>query len=187
MEVQETALDGVVVLMPRRFGDDRGYFSESWNKRTLEAAGLVFDFVQDNHSLTRARGAIRGLHYQAPPHAQTKLVRCTAGAIWDVVVDARQGSATYGHWVAEELSDENGKQLLAPKGFLHGFQSLTEDAVVQYKCDAYYHRDSDGAVLWSSAGLGIDWPISSPTGISEKDASAPDFTAWDTPFRGARS
>ena len=182
MQVEKTALDGVVILTPRRFGDDRGWFSEVWNRRALAGAGIDADFVQDNHSFSGPKGTLRGLHYQAPPHAQAKLVRCTAGAIWDVAVDARRGSPTYGRWVGAELSAENGRQLFVPEGFLHGFSTLTEDAEVQYKCTDHYAPDADGAVAWDSPSLGIDWHLAVEPVLSAKDAAAPDFAEWDTPF-----
>lgn len=182
MQVEKTALDGVVILTPRRFGDDRGWFSEVWNLRALTGAGIVADFVQDNHSFSGPKGTLRGLHYQSPPHAQAKLVRCSAGAIWDVAVDARRGSPTYGRWVGAELSAENGRQLFVPEGFLHGFSTLTDDAQVQYKCTDYYAPDADGAVAWDSPSLGIDWHLDAAPVLSARDAAAPDFADWHTPF-----
>ncbi|MEO0990615.1 MAG: dTDP-4-dehydrorhamnose 3,5-epimerase [Pseudomonadota bacterium] len=181
MKIEQTSLAGVVVLTPPRFGDDRGFFSEVWNRRTLSEQGIERDFVQDNHSLSRPKGTLRGLHYQAPPHAQAKLVRCTRGAVWDVAVDARVGSPTFSHWFGVELSAENGCQILVPDGFLHGFVTLTEDAEVLYKCDNYYNRDADGAVLWDS--LPIEWPIDGTPILSDKDRSAPPFDQWESPFK----
>jgi dTDP-4-dehydrorhamnose 3,5-epimerase len=182
MDCAKTPLPGAVLLTPRRFGDERGWFSEVWNARTLQAAGIGIVFVQDNHSYSKPKGTLRGLHYQAPPHAQAKLVRCTAGAVWDVAVDVREGSPTYKHWFGTELSARNGVQFLIPAGFLHGFLTLTDDAEVQYKCSDYYDRDADGAVGWDSAELGIDWPLDGAPVLSEKDAAAPDFSDWQTPF-----
>ena len=183
MEVTETALAGVLVLTPRRFGDDRGYFSETWSRRRLAEAGLDIDFVQDNHSYSEVAGTLRGLHYQAPPHAQAKLVRCAAGAVWDVAVDVRRGSPTFGRWVGVELSAENGRQLLVPVGFLHGFSTLTPDAEVLYKCSDFYAPEADGAVRWDSPALGIDWKLGDRAPqLSAKDAAAPDFSDWDSPF-----
>ena len=183
METVETDLPGAVLLTPRRFGDDRGWFSETWNARAAEAAGLRADWVQDNHSFSATRGTLRGLHYQSPPHAQAKLVRCTRGAIWDVALDARLGSPTYGRWHGAELSAANGTQFLIPEGFLHGFVTLTEDAEVQYKCSDFYAPEADGAVRWDTAG--IDWPDAfgsdGPT-LSGKDAAAPAFGDWTSPF-----
>lgn len=182
MEIRETALPGVVVLTPRRFGDHRGFFCESWNRRTLAQAGLDLpDFVQDNHSLSREAGTIRGLHYQAPPHAQGKLVRCGRGRIFDVAVDIRRGSPTYGAWTGEELSFENGRQLWIPAGFLHGFLTLEEDSEILYKCTDYYAPEADGAVRWDSAG--IDWPLDGLAPVlSDKDAAAPAFRDFHSPF-----
>jgi len=182
MQIEETSLPGVVRLTPRRFGDHRGFFSESWNRRTLEAAGLDLpDFVQDNHSFSTAAGTIRGLHYQAPPFAQGKLVRCGRGRIFDVAVDIRRGSPTYGQWVGEELSFENGRQLWIPAGFLHGFLTLEEDSEIIYKCTAHYAPEADGAVRWDS--VGIDWPLQGLTPIlSDKDAAAPALDDFHSPF-----
>lgn len=182
MQIEETSLPGVVRLTPRRFGDHRGFFSESWNRRTLEAAGLDLpEFVQDNHSFSTAAGTIRGLHYQAPPFAQGKLVRCGRGRIFDVAVDIRRGSPTYGQWVGEELSFENGRQLWIPAGFLHGFLTLEEDSEIIYKCTAHYAPEADGAVRWDS--VGIDWPLQGLTPIlSDKDAAAPALEDFHSPF-----
>lgn len=184
MQIDPTALPGVLILTPRRFGDARGWFSESWNRRTLHEAGLDLpDFVQDNHSLSRAAGTIRGLHYQSPPHAQGKLVRCGRGRLLDVAVDARRGSPTYGRWLAEELSAENGRQLWIPAGFLHGFVTREPDTEICYKCTDHYAPECDGAVHFAS--LGIDWGIGmSEIHLSDKDAGAPAFADWASPFTG---
>ena len=180
MEIRKTALPGVLVLTPRRFGDDRGFFSESWNRRTLEDAGVSLpEFVQDNHSLSHSAGTVRGLHYQSPPHAQGKLVRCGRGRLFDVAVDARRGSPTYGQWVGEELSFENGRQLWIPAGFLHGFVTREPDTEIVYKCTDHYDPACDGAVLWNS--LGIDWGVDDPI-LSEKDTKAVPFSQFETPF-----
>lgn len=180
MEIRKTALPGVLVLTPRRFGDDRGFFSESWNRRTLEDAGVSLpEFVQDNHSLSHSAGTVRGLHYQSPSHAQGKLVRCGRGRLFDVAVDARRGSPTYGQWVGEELSFENGRQLWIPAGFLHGFVTREPDTEIVYKCTDHYDPACDGAVLWNS--LGIDWGVDDPI-LSEKDTKAVPFSQFETPF-----
>ena len=180
MEIRKTALPGVLALTPRRFGDDRGFFSESWNRRTLEDAGVSLpEFVQDNHSLSHSAGTVRGLHYQSPPHAQGKLVRCGRGRLFDVAVDARRGSPTYGQWVGEELSFENGRQLWIPAGFLHGFVTREPDTEIVYKCTDHYDPACDGAVLWNS--LGIDWGVDDPI-LSEKDTKAVPFLQFETPF-----
>ncbi|AJE45431.1 dTDP-4-dehydrorhamnose 3,5-epimerase [Celeribacter indicus] len=180
--ITATALPGVCIITPPRFGDHRGFFSESWNKAKLAAEGLDLpEFVQDNHSLSHETGTVRGLHFQSPPHAQGKLVRCGRGRIFDVAVDARAGSPTYGNWVGEELSFENGRQLWIPAGFLHGFMTLEPDSEIIYKCTDHYAPDCDGAVRWNSCG--IDWPLAgiAPV-ISPKDESAQSFAEFDTPF-----
>ncbi len=182
MKIEPTALPDVLILTPRRFGDARGWFEETWNTRTLADAGLDLHFVQDNHSLSAAKGTLRGLHYQLPPYAQDKLVRCSRGAILDVAVDIRTGSPGYGRWVALELSAGNRRQLLVPKGFLHGFITLTEDTEVQYKCTNPYSPDHDGAVRWDDPAIGIDWGTDQPV-LSDKDARAPDLAAIGQPFR----
>lgn len=183
MQIEETALPGVLILTPRRFGDDRGYFSEVWNRETLRKAGIDIDFVQDNHSLSRPVGTVRGLHYQSPPHAQDKLVRCGAGVVFDVAVDARAGSPNYGQWVGVELSAENGCQLLIPKGFLHGFVTRAPNSELLYKCSDVYAPDCDGAVRFDDPDLGIDWGIDSATAIlSDKDRKAQSFADFTSPF-----
>lgn len=183
MEIRPTALPDVKILTPRRFGDARGYFSETWSAVRMRDAGLGLDFVQDNESLSAVRGTLRGLHYQAPPFAQAKLVRVGRGAILDVAVDARRGSPTYGRWVAEEISAENGAQILVPRGFLHGFLTLTADTLVIYKVDNVYDGASDGSVAWNDADLGIDWGVSAEEVVlSAKDGQAPAFRDWASPF-----
>ncbi|WP_298258096.1 dTDP-4-dehydrorhamnose 3,5-epimerase [uncultured Litoreibacter sp.] len=183
MDVTKTALEGVVILAPKRFGDDRGYFSEVWNSQTMARAGFEIDFVQDNHSLSAEVGTLRGLHYQSPPHAQDKLVRCGAGALLDVAVDIRRSSPTYGQHVAVELSAANGLQLLVPKGFLHGFVTLTPNTEVLYKCSDVYAPECDGSVHFASASLGIDWGLSTSKAVlSGKDAQAIDFVDFTSPF-----
>lgn len=180
MQIEKTPLPGLLVLTPARFGDARGFFSESWNRRTLERHGIELDFVQDNHSLSGKANTVRGLHYQAPPHAQDKLVRCGRGALFDVAVDIRRGSPTYGRWFGIELTAENGRQLLVPKGFLHGFATREPETEICYKCTDYYAPDCDGAVLWSSCG--IDWGLSGEAVLSGKDAAAVPFSGFDSPF-----
>lgn len=173
MKIEQTKLSGVVILTPSRFGDDRGFFSESWNAKRMSDAGLDYDFVQDNHSMSAKVGTLRGLHFQRPPHAQGKLVRCGRGSLFDVAVDIRQGSPTYGQWVGEELSFENGKQLMIPAGFLHGFVTRTPDTEIIYKCTDYYNAEADGAVRWDDPEIGIDWGITDAPVLSAKDTSAP--------------
>jgi dTDP-4-dehydrorhamnose 3,5-epimerase len=180
MQVEETSLPGVLILTPARFGDARGFFSESWNKARLAEHGITLEFVQDNHSLSAEVGTVRGLHFQAPPHAQAKLVRCGQGALFDVAVDIRKGSPTYGGWTGVELSAENGKQLLVPAGFLHGFMTRAPGTEVIYKCTDYYTPDCDGAVRWDSCG--IDWAFNGDPVLSDKDAAAPTFAAFESPF-----
>jgi dTDP-4-dehydrorhamnose 3,5-epimerase len=180
MRVEPTDLPDVLILTPNRFGDDRGWFCETWNAGTLAKAGLALDFVQDNHSMSGAVGTLRGLHYQAPPRAQDKLVRCSRGAIWDVAVDVRVGSPTYGKWVGVDLTPENGRQLLVPKGFLHGFVTRLPDTEVQYKCTDTYAPDCDGGVLWNS--LGIDWGLTGDPVLSDKDRKAVAFAEFRSPF-----
>ncbi|WBU59784.1 dTDP-4-dehydrorhamnose 3,5-epimerase [Paracoccus albus] len=180
MKVETTPLDGVLILTPRRHGDDRGYFSESWNRKTLAEADVHLpEFVQDNHSMSRTVGTLRGLHYQSPPMAQGKLVRCGRGALYDVAVDARRGSPTYGQWFGETLTEENGKQLWVPAGFLHGFVTIQPDTEIIYKCTAHYSPENDGAVRWDT--VGIDWGVENPI-LSEKDSKAPAFVEWESPF-----
>lgn len=183
MQVDATPLDGVFVLTPKRFGDHRGFFSESWNRRTLEQAGLHLpEFVQDNHSLSASTGTVRGLHFQSPPHAQGKLVRCGRGRLFDAVVDIRRGSPSYGQWFGTELSFDNGRQLWVPAGFLHGFMTLEPETEVVYKCTDYYAPDCDGGVHWQSCG--IDWPLQGgiAPALSDKDAAAPSLAEFDSPF-----
>ncbi len=181
MIARETALPGVMILEPARFGDARGFFSESWNRRRMADAGLDIDFVQDNHSLSTETGTLRGLHFQAPPHAQAKLVRCGRGSLLDVAVDIRRGSPTYGHWIGEELSFENGRQLYIPEGFLHGFVTREPMTEVIYKCSHYYAPEADGSVRWDS--IGIEWGLTDARPIlSEKDAAAVRFEDFESPF-----
>jgi len=184
LEVEKTALTDVLVLTPKRFADARGFFTETFNAARFAEAGVAVDFIQDNHSHSARAGTVRGLHFQAPPFAQSKLVRVLAGAIIDVAVDARLGSPTYGRWVGVELSAENGRQIFVPKGFLHGFITLEPDTAVAYKVDAYYDRESDGAVKWDDPDLAIDWgPTAKDALLSEKDAGAQSWAAFASPFR----
>lgn len=182
MNIEATHLEGVKILTPRRFGDSRGWFSETWNAQVLSEAGLDLGFVQDNHSFSAQRGTLRGLHYQRPPRAQDKLVRCTRGVIFDVAVDIRRGSPTFGQWTSVELSAENGRQLLVPKGFLHGFMTLTEDCEVQYKCTDLYAPECDGAILWNDPAIGVDWPLDVEPVLSAKDIAAQRLDEMDNPF-----
>ena len=180
MKISETPLKDVYLVVPRRFADDRGFFAESWNKKTLEAAGLNLpECVQDNHSVSGAAGTVRGLHFQAPPHAQGKLVRCGQGEIFDVAVDIRKGSPHYGQWFGTTLSAENGHQLWVPAGFLHGFVSRVENSEILYKCTDYYNAEADGAVRWDSCG--IEWGEAAPV-LSAKDTAAPALADFESPF-----
>ncbi len=181
LEIQTTALPGILLLTPKRHGDTRGFFSESWNRARMAEHGIHIDFVQDNHSLSAQAGTVRGLHFQSPPHAQAKLVRCGRGVLYDVAVDIRRGSPTYGQWVGYELSFENGRQLLIPEGFLHGFVTRVPDTEIIYKCSDYYAPECDGAVHWDSCG--VDWGIAAGEALlSDKDAAAPPLAAFETPF-----
>lgn len=183
MQIEHTSLPGVLILTPRRFGDGRGFFAEVWNRDTLRAHGIEMEFVQDNQSLSVPIGTVRGLHYQAPPHAQDKLVRCGAGVVYDVAVDVRVGSPSYGQWLGVELSAENGRQLLIPKGFLHGFVTRAPNSELLYKCTDVYAPDCDGAVHFADPDLGIDWGIDPRHAtVSARDAAAPGFAGFRSPF-----
>ncbi len=183
MKIEKTRLPGILILTPARHGDERGFFSESWNRKRLAEEGLDIDFVQDNHSLSAAVGTVRGLHFQSPPHAQAKLVRCGRGRLFDVAVDIRRGSPTYGQWTGVELSYENGRQLLVPEGFLHGFVTREPDTEIIYKCSDYYAPDCDGAVRFDDPAIGIDWGIDPAKAvISDKDRDAPLLSDFRSPF-----
>lgn len=183
VELVAEALGGVKLVRPRRFDDERGFFSETWNARALAAIGIETLFVQDNHSRSLTAGTVRGLHYQAPPFAQAKLVRVSQGRVVDVAVDARAGSPTFGQHYTAELSAENGLQLFVPTGFLHGFMTLEDDCHVQYKVDNHYNAASDGAVRFDDPDLGIDWGMPAARAIlSEKDAAAPRWSEFASPF-----
>lgn len=184
LEVTQTKLAGVVLLEPRRFGDNRGHFSETWNRARMGEHGLEYDFVQDNQSLSAQAGTVRGLHFQTPPRAQTKLVRCTRGALFDVAVDIRAGSPTYGQWVGYELSAENGLQLLIPAGFAHGFATYADNTEICYKCDDYYAPHCEGSIRFDDPDLAIDWGLGTRAPVlSDKDEAAGTFKDFDTPFK----
>lgn len=177
------SLSGVLRLRPARHGDARGWFSETWSERALAAAGIDARFVQDNVSLSTAIGTVRGLHYQAPPSAQAKLVMVLSGAIRDAVVDVRRGSATFGRSLTVDLNAEAGQQLFVPEGFLHGFVTTAPDTRVLYKVTAPYDPAADGAVRWDDPDLAIDWGVDPAAAVvSAKDAVAPAFRAWTSPF-----
>ena len=172
MDIIKTKLDGVVILIPQVFGDHRGFFMESWSRRTMEAAGLCYDFVQDNHSMSTVKGTLRGIHFQRGDKAQAKLVRCVRGTVLDVAVDLRHDSPTYKQWVAVELSEENQKQLLIPRGFGHGFVTLTDHVEFLYKADNYYAPEADGGIRWNDPEIGVNWGVDHPI-LSEKDTKHP--------------
>ncbi|MCB2053757.1 MAG: dTDP-4-dehydrorhamnose 3,5-epimerase [Geminicoccaceae bacterium] len=187
MQITPTSIPDVKIIEAKRFGDHRGFFSEVYNRRAFEEAGLMLDFVQDNHSRSAERGTLRGLHFQSPPHAQTKLVRVLHGAILDVAVDLRHGSPTFGRHVAVELTDEGWRQLLVPKGFAHGFVTLVEDTEVFYKVDAYYAPAHDHGVMWNDPDLAIDWPVDAGRVVlSAKDAAQPAFRDLPVHFTAGR-
>lgn len=172
MDILKTKLDGVYVLTPKVFGDHRGFFMESWSRRTMEEAGLFYDFVQDNHSMSTVKGTLRGIHFQKGDKAQAKLVRCVRGAVLDVAVDLRHDSPTYKQWVGVELSEDNKKQLLIPRGFGHGFVTLTNHVEFLYKADNYYAPEAEGGVRWNDPGIGVDWGVETPI-LSVKDQTHP--------------
>ncbi|WP_141431115.1 dTDP-4-dehydrorhamnose 3,5-epimerase [Bacillus sp. 03113] len=173
MEVIETNLQGVKVIEPKVFGDHRGWFMETYSEKQFQQSGINQIFVQDNQSFSSQKGTLRGLHYQLDPKAQSKLVRCTKGAIFDVAVDIRKGSPTYGKWFGIELSAENKKQLLIPRGFAHGFMTLTDDVEVQYKVDELYAPECDRGIIWNDPAIGIEWPMEIIPVLSAKDEKAP--------------
>lgn len=178
----DTINTAVKILLPHRFSDDRGFFSETWNHQDFTAQVGDIVFVQDNHSLSTQTGTVRGLHFQSPPHAQDKLVRVSRGSITDVAVDIRVGSPTYGEWVGVELSAGNGKQLFVPKGFLHGFVTLEPNTEVLYKCSDYYAPECDGSVRFDDADIGINWGLKTAAVVSEKDGNAQLFKDFKSPF-----
>lgn len=183
MKVESLSIPEVLLIVPPRFGDHRGFFSEVFKKEQFAAAGVALDFVQDNQSLSRERGVIRGLHCQVAPHPQGKLVRCLRGAIWDVAVDARVGSPTYGQWAAAELSAENWAQLWVPPGFLHGFCTLMPDTEVLYKVTDRYSRESERGVIWNDPALALPWPIRPDEAVlSDKDTVLPTLADAGTLF-----
>lgn len=172
MKLTKTKLEGVVILEPQVFGDHRGFFMESWSKQKLRDFGLYYDFVQDNHSKSTTKGTLRGIHFQKGDKAQAKLVRCVKGAVLDVAVDLRHNSSTYRQWVAVELSEENKKQLLIPRGFGHGFVTLTDDVEFLYKADNYYAPEADGGIRWNDPEIGVEWGVENPI-LSAKDEKNP--------------
>ena len=182
MEVIKTAIEGVYVIEPKVFGDARGYFFESFSEREFKEKVGDIHFVQDNESMSKF-GVMRGLHFQRPPYAQSKLVRCVKGEVIDVAVDIRKGSPTYGQHVAVLLTEENHRQFFIPQGFAHGFAVLSESAVFQYKCDNFYHPEADGGISILDESLGIDWGLEMEEALlSEKDTKHPKLAEFDTPF-----
>ena len=181
MEVLQTELPDVKILVPRVFGDNRGWFMESWSNRDMEQAGHYLAFVQDNHSFSAQKGTLRGLHYQKDPFAQAKLVRCVRGAILDVAVDIRHGSPYFGKWTAVELSADIKQQLFIPRGFAHGFLTLTDDVEILYKADQYYSPEADRSIAWNDPAIGIEWGVASPI-LSLKDQNAPLLADSDANF-----
>lgn len=185
LKVTTTNLQDVKIIEPAVFGDNRGFFTETYSERDFKDAGINIDFVQDNHSLSTQAGVLRGLHFQRGKAAQTKLIRVVSGAVLDVIVDVRKGSPTYKKWEGYIISESNHRQLLVPKGFAHGFVTLTDNVNFLYKCDNYYDAEADGGISFKTPELNINWPIDFDTAItSEKDAAQPTFTEFekDNPF-----
>lgn len=172
MKFEKTKLEGVVIITPDVFGDHRGFFMESWSEHKMEEAGLRYNFVQDNHSMSSVKGTLRGIHFQKGDKAQAKLVRCVKGAVLDVAVDLRHESTTYKQWIAVELSAENKKQLMIPRGFGHGFVTLTDEVEFLYKADNYYAPEADGGIRWNDPEIGVDWGVENPI-LSAKDEKNP--------------
>jgi dTDP-4-dehydrorhamnose 3,5-epimerase len=183
VRVEALDIPEVLAITPVRHGDARGFFAETYNVRTYAEHGMAAAFVQDNHSLSLHSGTIRGLHFQTPPHAQAKLVRVVRGSVYDVAVDLRRGSPTYGRHVAAVLSAENGTQLFVPIGFAHGFCTLEDSTEVVYKVSDFYSRPHDGGVAWNDPEIAIPWPLDGRQPlVSEKDAAAPRFSDFQSPF-----
>ncbi len=181
MEIIKTSIKDLLIIKPDVFKDERGYFFESYNKERLAKEGLTMDFVQDNESKS-AKGVLRGLHFQKPPHAQGKLVRVIKGSVMDVAVDLRKNSPTYGKWESVVLNDENKLQFWIPEGFAHGFVTLEDDTIFAYKCTNVYNKESEGSLLWNDPDININWNIKNPI-LSEKDKISPLFKNFETPFK----
>jgi dTDP-4-dehydrorhamnose 3,5-epimerase len=181
MKVIKTNIEGLYIIEPKVFGDNRGWFIESWSQKKMEEAGLHYNFIQDNHSYSSVKGTLRGLHFQKGSHSQAKLVRCAKGAVLDIAVDLRKGSPTYKKWYSIELSAENKKQFLIPRGFAHGFLTLTDEVEFLYKADNYYNFESDRNIIWNDEEISVEWGISNPI-LSEKDAKAPKLCNSDADF-----
>ena len=182
MNIVKTNVEDVISIEPKVFGDHRGWFTETYSKEKFKEHGVEIDFIQDNHSFSAQKGTLRGLHFQLNPKAQTKLVRCTKGKVLDVAVDLREGSPTYKKWIAVELTEENKKQLLIPKGFAHGFLTLTDDVEVQYKVDEYYSPENDRSIRFDDPDIGVIWGVDSPI-LSDKDLNAPLLKESDINFK----
>lgn len=182
MNFVKTKFDKAFVIEPKVFGDHRGFFSESYSKKLFAENGITDEFVQDNHSLSVEKGVLRGLHFQLPPNAQAKLVRVIAGSVYDVIVDLRKDSATFGQWEGFELSADNKKMLYVPKGFAHAFCTLEENTEFVYKVDSLYAPESDSGIAWNDPTLAIKWPIEGDPIISEKDDSLQKFEEFKSPF-----
>lgn len=181
MKVVSTEIDDLFIIEPQVFGDNRGWFMESWSQKKMEEAGLFYNFVQDNHSFSAIKGTLRGLHFQKGSSSQAKLVRCVRGAVLDVAVDLRKNSKTYKKWVGCILSEENKKQFLIPRGFAHGFLTLTDNVEFVYKADNYYDPQADRNIIWNDEDINVDWGIENPI-LSEKDKKAPKLSESDVDF-----
>lgn len=181
MKVVSTDIDDLFIIEPQVFGDSRGWFMESWSQKKMEEAGLFYNFVQDNHSFSALKGTLRGLHFQKGSSSQAKLVRCVRGAVLDVAVDLRKNSKTYKKWVGCILSEENKKQFLIPRGFAHGFLTLTDNVEFVYKADNYYDPQADRNIIWNDEEINVDWGIENPI-LSEKDKKAPKLSESDVDF-----
>ncbi len=183
MQIIDTDIKDVKILEPKKFGDHRGFFSETYNQKVLEDLGIKGNFCQDNHSFSADKNTVRGLHFQTPPFAQGKLIRVTKGAIFDVAVDIRKGSPTFGKHVTAEIAADNWRQIWVPEGFAHGLCTLTPDTEVLYKVTGFYSPDHDKGLLWSDKNIGIKWPVKQDEAIlSEKDLAQPLFETFDSPF-----
>lgn len=181
MEFLQTDFEGVFLIKPKVFNDTRGFFLESYSRKKFEDAGISCTFVQDNHSRSTQKGVVRGLHFQTPPAAQSKLVRVTRGAVWDVIVDLRKESPTFGQWRGFELSEKNFHVLFVPAGFAHGFCTLEADTEMQYKVDSLYSPTHDAGIIWNDPDLSITWPVQEPI-LSDKDAKLPLLKSINSPF-----
>lgn len=181
MEFSSSILSDVLIIKPQVFRDERGFFLENYSKKVFKENGVDVDFVQDNHSCSIEKGVLRGLHFQNPPYVQAKLVRVTRGSVYDVIVDIRKNSPTFGQWEGFTLSAENFLILFVPRGFAHGFCTLEDNTEFQYKCDNYYNKESEGGIIWKDPTLKIDWPVFNPI-LSEKDKLHPEFRNFNSPF-----